>query len=1594
MTEEPRNYHGKYFLTLVFASIFLASFGILAPNAFAMGAQPGSCNNEYDGPITLAKINNGTQTFDPLANPGATFQIPPHGNYYLLFIVHTPNQNRQGNSNLGEVWLNTSLNGFYQGGCNGGAGPDQNYTYILNRSCSSGNNCETSTVWGTTVNEFSYGTNFVTHNNTNTNSTTAPNIPTNITPISISTSQIDLMWNAPINSSVTGYKVERSTDGGLTWSTIASNTNSTTTMYFDSGLQQHSTYYYRISAINQIGTSSPSDTASTTTQAPAMASPSAPQNLQSSGGNSQVTLSWIAPSSNSGSPSTNYKVYRGTSSGTEIFLATTGNVTSYNDTSVTNGQTYFYKVTAVNSVGESSQSNEASATPSAPSGPVVATIPVSGAQGIAVNSNTNKIYVANGNGYSIQVIDGATTKIDANITTSGNPGGGCATSFVALNPNSNLIYTDNQGCTHWSYGGPGWSAQSVSVINGTNNNVIAQVAISHGSGYPDDPIAVNPITNKIYALANGAYEVVVINGSTNQVTTNIPVAGTDIVVNPQTNTIYVLGGNAIQVIDGTTDSIVKNFSWGKSSSKGIGINPNTNKIYVSNNDYSISIINGTTDQLIVNIPSDTYGFVSVNPITNKIYVSDAGGGNYVTVLDGSTNTILNTIQVGQTPYGIGINPNTNKIYVGNSGSSTVSVIDGSFSSNASTAPSAPQNLQATAGNSQISLSWSVPSSNGGSAITGYYIYRGTTSGGEGTTPIGTVSGLTLTYTDTGLTNGQTYYYKIIAVNSGVQSAPSNEASAMPASVPYPPQNLQGFSGNSQVSLSWSSPSNNNGSPIINYNVYRGFESGKESLLVKIGNVTTYNDNTTGATNGGTYFYKVTALNSVGESSPSNEISVVTPSVAAPDTPTGLTATTISSSQIDLSWSSSGSVTGFKIERSNNTGTTWATIVSNTDSTVTAYNDTGLTPSTTYTYRVSTINSVGTSSPSNTASATTSASTPPPPTGIVLNNIQSTSGTVSSSPYQITLANFNSGASTNRLLVVGVEANNNNVASVTFGGVQLTKKVSTFSNNDAEFWYLKNPSGTGNIVVTMAGSTSAVIGAYSFSGVDQTTPMPTSATNHNTSAGSPTITITTVNPNSLVLDLPSIYGGVTLGSPTCTQQWDVHIAGAITGASSSTMASTPGSVTCKWTASSGDLWDDVAVEVKAYSTGGTITVPSSPTGLTAMAAYSSQINLSWAAPTNNGGAAIIGYKIERSTDSGSTWSSLVANTGSTSTKYSDTGLNQNTAYTYRVSAINSVGASTPSNIASATTPSNTTVPSPPTGLTTTVMSSSQINLSWTAPSSNGGSAITGYDVERSVNNGNTWSTVISNTGSTNTRYNNTGLSPSTTYTYRVSAINPVGTGSPSNTSSATTTSVVATSGITIDNVQSTSSSTSPSNPIMLADFNVGTGNNRLLVVGVSANNNNVASITFGGVPLTKKVSSFHNNDAEFWYMVNPTGTGAIVVTMKGSTSAIVGAYSISGVDQSSPLPTSITNYNSAASSPVVSITTKFANDLVVDLPSIYGGVTLGSPTCTQQWNTNMPSAITGASSSAIQTTAGLATCKWTASSSDLWDDAAIEIAALK
>ena len=97
-----------------------------------------------------------------------------------------------------------------------------------------------------------------------------------------------------------------------------------------------------------------------------------------------------------------------------------------------------------------------------------------------------------------------------------------------------------------------------------------------------------------------------------------------------------------------------------------------------------------------------------------------------------------------------------------------------------------------------------------------------------------------------------------------------------------------------------------------------------------------------------------------------------------------------------------------------------------------------------------------------------------------------------------------------------------------------------------------------------------------------------------------------------------------------------------------------------------------------------TVPGAPRNLRATASGQTQIDLAWNAPSSDGNSAITGYRIEVSTNSGSSWSDLVADTGSSSRTYSHMGLSAGTTRHYRVSAINAVGTGNPSGVANATT----------------------------------------------------------------------------------------------------------------------------------------------------------------------------------------------------------------------------------------------------------------------------------------------------------------------
>ncbi|MEK7424998.1 MAG: fibronectin type III domain-containing protein, partial [Actinomycetota bacterium] len=102
-------------------------------------------------------------------------------------------------------------------------------------------------------------------------------------------------------------------------------------------------------------------------------------------------------------------------------------------------------------------------------------------------------------------------------------------------------------------------------------------------------------------------------------------------------------------------------------------------------------------------------------------------------------------------------------------------------------PSAPTGLSAIAGDGTASLSWTTPSFDGGSPLTGYRVYRGT--GPNPTTALTPDLGVVTSFQDSGLSNGTTYYYKVSALNATGESPLSNEASATPTDLVSPTEPL-------------------------------------------------------------------------------------------------------------------------------------------------------------------------------------------------------------------------------------------------------------------------------------------------------------------------------------------------------------------------------------------------------------------------------------------------------------------------------------------------------------------------------------------------------------------------------------------------------------------------------------------------------------------------------------------------------------------------------------------------------------------------------------------------------------------------------------
>ncbi len=280
-------------------------------------------------------------------------------------------------------------------------------------------------------------------------------------------------------------------------------------------------------------------------------------------------------------------------------------------------------------------------------------------------------------------------------------------------------------------------------------------------------------------------------------------------------------------------------------------------------------------------------------------------------------------------------------------------------------PAPPGGIVVTPGNGKIVLTWK--SANG---ATSYHLKRATTSGGPYTT---IASPTCLCSTSLGLTNGTTYYFVVSAVNSAGESANSAQVSATPtgAAEPAVPSGLKTMAGNGQAVLVWKASSG-----ATSYHLKRSTTSGGPYLT--IASPTCLCATSLGLTNGTTYYFVVSAVNSAGESANSAQVSAKPTAPAKPGAPSGVKALG-EDGRVVLVWKASSGATSYHLKRSTTSGGPYTTIASPTCLCSTSL---GLANGTTYYFVVSAVNSAGESANSAQVSATpTGAAEPAVPSGL-------------------------------------------------------------------------------------------------------------------------------------------------------------------------------------------------------------------------------------------------------------------------------------------------------------------------------------------------------------------------------------------------------------------------------------------------------------------------------------------------------------------------------------------------------------------------------------------------------------------------------------
>ncbi len=210
-------------------------------------------------------------------------------------------------------------------------------------------------------------------------------------------------------------------------------------------------------------------------------------------------------------------------------------------------------------------------------------------------------------------------------------------------------------------------------------------------------------------------------------------------------------------------------------------------------------------------------------------------------------------------------------------------------------PPPPENVTVTPQDQMIKLDWDFPLGFTGNDLVGFSVLKGPDPGSV-TNIIASLGPFVQTYTDVSVVNGQTYYYSIKSINDTGSSDPTTPISAIPRGPAFAPRNFTSSYESETIHLNWKAPSDVNGSPITFYSVFKGMDDDHIDIRTNVSMDTTFTDH--GLMNGVAYYYQVCAVTAAGDGKKTN-VKMITPRTV-PTAPYNLTSQK-GDSEVILRW---------------------------------------------------------------------------------------------------------------------------------------------------------------------------------------------------------------------------------------------------------------------------------------------------------------------------------------------------------------------------------------------------------------------------------------------------------------------------------------------------------------------------------------------------------------------------------------------------------------------------------------------------------------------------------------------------------------------